>query len=356
MAKRLDKTQRDPTMVDVAKAAGVSIATVSAAVNGSAPVSAELKGRIEKAIRRVGYKANPFARSLKTGTTSTIGLMVADITNPFFTTVVHAIQDIAHRESYSVMLCSSDEDPAKEQTHLRLLSDRRVDGLIVASAGETPELRALVEDRRTPVVLIDRQLPGLETDAVVVDNVQATRDAVGHLIAVGHRRIGLITGRRSLSTGRERYQGYRQALAEAGVRHDAELVVSANFGDAGGYRAATKLLSLAKRPTAIFASNNLSGLGLVRAIHDAGLRFPDDVAVACFDDFEWAEVFQPRLTTIAQPMQAIGQQAMLLLLERLRDPVARALPPRLVRLKAELRVRDSSAFPARQQAPQTVRS
>jgi LacI family transcriptional regulator len=231
---------------------------------------------------------------------------------------------------------------------LRLLSDRRVDGLIVATAGETPELRALVADERTPVVLIDRQLPELETDAVVVDNVQATRDAVGHLIAVGHRRIGLITGRRSLSTGRERYQGYRQALAEAGLTYEPELVVSANFEDAGGYRAATRLLSLERRPTAIFACNNLSGLGLVRAIHDAGLRFPGDIAVACFDDFEWAEVFQPRLTTIAQPMKAIGQQAMLLLLERLRDPVARALPPRLVRLKAELRVRDSSAFPALQ--------
>ena len=329
-------------MVDVARAAEVSLATVSAAVNGSAPVSAELKTRIHKAIKRVGYKANAIARSLKTGTTSTIGLMVADITNPFFTTVIHAIQEVAHRHHYGVMLCCSDEDPEKERLHLQLLADRMVDGLIIATAGETPELRALIEGGRTPVVLIDRVVEGLETDAVVIDNVAATRDAVRHLIAAGHRRIGLITGRSSLSTGRERYDGYRQALDEAGIAFEASLVGSARFGADDGYRAANKLVALAERPTAIFACNNLSGLGLMRAIADAGLRCPDDIAVACFDDFDWANIFHPRLTTVAQPTRAIGVQAMLLLLERLRNETARTLPPRVVRLKAELRVRDSS--------------
>jgi len=333
-------------MVDVATAADVSLATVSAAINDSAPVSAALKARIHKAIKQVGYKTNAIARSLKTGTTSTIGLMVADITNPFFTTVIHAIQEQAHRHNYGVMLCCSDEDPDNERMHLRLLADRMVDGFIVATAGETPELRALVEGGRAPVVLIDRLVEGLETDAVVIDNVAATRDAVRHLIASGHRRIGLITGRRSLSTGRERYDGYRQALTEAGIAYEPALVGSARFGADDGYKAAAKLLSLADRPTAIFACNNLSGIGLMRAIYDAGLRCPDDIAVACFDDFDWANVFHPHLTTVAQPTQAIGVQAMLLLLERLRDETARALPPRVVRLKAELRIRDSSVRPA----------
>jgi LacI family transcriptional regulator len=344
MAKRFDKKTRAPTLVDVAKAARVSIATVSAAINGSAPVSAELKGRIGKAIKKVGYKANPFARSLKTGTTSTIGLMVADITNPFFTTVIHAIQDIAHRAQYSVILCCSDEDPAKERTHLQLLADRRVDGLIVASAGATPELAALVEGRQTPVVLIDRLVNGLDTDAVVIDNVEATAAGIRHLIEVGHRRIGLITGPRTLSTGKERYQGYRQALTVAGLPFKAELVRSAHFGDEDGYRAAAKLLSLDDRPTAIFACNNLSGLGLMRAIRDAGLSCPDDVAVACFDDFDWVDAFHPRLTTVAQPTEAIGRQAMAFLLERLRDKSASTVPPRVVRLKAELKIRDSSVL------------
>jgi LacI family transcriptional regulator len=344
MPKRFDKK---PTMVDVAKAAKVSLATVSAAINQSAPVSEATRARIDKAIRRVGYKANAIARSLKTGTTSTIGLMVADITNPFFTTAIHAIQEVAHRHNYSVILCCSDEDPAKERTHLRLLADRMVDGFIVATAGETPELRDLVEGGRAPVVLIDRHVDGLDADAVVIDNVAATRDAVQHLVLAGHRRIGLITGRRSLSTGRERYEGYRRALADAGIAFEPALVGSAHFGADDGYQAANKLLSLKDRPTAIFACNNLSGLGLMRALHDAGLRCPDDVAVACFDDFDWAEVFHPRLTTVAQPTQAIGVQAMMMLLERMRDDTARALPPRLVRLKAHLNVRDSSRLPDR---------
>jgi LacI family transcriptional regulator len=347
MPKRFDKK---PTMVDVAKTARVSLATVSAAINQSAPVSAELTSRIHKAIKKVGYKTNAIARSLKTGTTSTIGLMVADITNPFFTTAIHAIQDVAHRHNYSVMLCCSDEDPEKERTHLRLLADRMVDGFIIATAGETPELRNLVEKGRAPVVLIDRQVEGLETDAVVIDNVAAAREAVQHLIAAGHRRIGLITGRRTLSTGRERYEGYRRALAEAGIAFQATLVSSAHFGADDGYQAANRLLSLKDRPTAIFACNNLSGLGLIRALHDAGLRCPDDVAVACFDEFDWAEVFHPRLTTVAQPTHAIGVQAMMMLLERMRDETARALPPRLVRLKAHLNVRDSSRASSRSEA------
>jgi LacI family transcriptional regulator len=334
-------------MVDVARAAAVSLATVSAAVNDSAPVSAEARARIQKAIRKVGYKTNSIARSLKTGTTSTIGLMVADITNPFFTTVIHAIQEVANRNGYSVMLCCSDEDVEKERTHLRLLADRMVDGFIIATAGETPELRALVDGGRRPVVMIDRQVEGLDTDAVVIDNAEATREAVQHLIAAGHRRIGLITGRRSLSTGRDRYAGYRQALAGAGIPFEPSLVGSAHFGADDGHKAAKRLLSLGERPTAIFACNNLSGLGLMRAIHDAGLACPDDIAVACFDDFDWAEVFHPRLTTVAQPTQAIGVQAMMMLLERLRDETARALPPRIVRLRAHLNVRDSSGPPAR---------
>lgn len=334
-------------MTDVAKVAKVSLATVSAAINQSAPVSEKTRARIDKAVRRVGYKTNAIARSLKTGTTSTIGLMVADITNPFFTNAIHAIQEVAHRHEYSVILCCSDEDPEKERTHLRLLADRMVDGLIVATAGETPELRSLVERGRAPVVLIDRHIDGLDADAVVVDNVSATRDAVRHLIAAGHRRIGLIAGRRTLSTGRERYEGYRRALREAGIAFESALVGSAHFGADDGYQAANKLLSLTDRPTAIFACNNLSGLGLMRALHEAGLRCPEDVAVACFDDFEWAEVFHPRLTTVAQPTQAIGAQAMTMLLERMREDAARSLPARLVRLKAHLNVRDSSRPPAR---------
>lgn len=329
-------------MVDVASLAKVSLATVSAVVNESAVVSPVRRQRVLDAIQEVGYQTNAIARSLKTGSTKTIGLMVADITNPFFTSVIHSIQEVAHLHGYSVLLCCSDEDLEKERLHLRLMSDRMVDALIIASAGETPELRALIEDRRTPVVLIDRMLENLSADAVVIDNVVAARDAIRYLLSLGHRRIGLITGRSGLSTAKERYQGYHDALAEAGLPIESQLVAAARFGSDDGYIAAMRLLSLADRPTAILASNNLSGIGLMRGIKDSGLRCPADVSVTCFDDFDWANIFEPRLTTVAQPTQAIGAQAMAIVLDRLRQKKS-ATPAevRVVRMRAELRVRDS---------------
>lgn len=328
-------------MVDVAKLAGVSLATVSAVINNSAQVSATRRQRVLEAVQTVGYQANTIARSLKTGTTKTIGLMIADITNPFFTSVIHAIQEVAYLHGYVVMLCCSDEDPEKERLHLRLMSDRMVDALIIATAGETAELRALIDSRRTPVVLIDRLLDGISTDAVVIDNVVAARDAVRYLISLGHRRIGLITGRNSLSTAKERYQGYCEALVEANIPVRDALVGAARFGSDDGYIAAMSLLSLAERPTAIFASNNLSGIGLMRGIKDSGLRCPADISVACFDDFEWANVFDPCLTTVAQPTRAIGVQAMTIVLEHLQGTGAPRSAARVVRMRAELRIRDS---------------
>ncbi|MCW5233344.1 LacI family transcriptional regulator [Verminephrobacter eiseniae] len=341
LGSQSDPDRRAPTMVDVAKLAEVSLATVSAVINDSAPVSADRKKRVLDAIRRVGYQTNAIARSLKTGSTKTIGLMIADITNPFFTAVIHSIQEVAYHHGYGVMLCCSDEDPEKERLHLRLMSDRMVDALIIATAGETPPLRALIDSRRKPVVLIDRLLDGVATDAVVIDNVAAARDAVRYLVSLGHRRIGLITGKSTLSTARERYQGYCQALAEAGIAIENALVGAARFGSADGYGAAMGLLSLAERPTAIFASNNLSGIGLMRGIKDSGLRCPADISVACFDDFEWADVFEPRLTTLVQPTQAIGAQAMAIVLEHLQEGAAPRSAARVVRMRAQLRIRDS---------------
>lgn len=333
--------RRSPTMVDVAKIAGVSLATVSAVINDSARVSEARKSRVLDAIRVAGYQTNAIARSLKTGTTRTIGLMIADITNPFFTSVIQAIHEVAYHHGYGVMLCCSDEDPEKERLHLRLLSDRMVDAFIIATAGDTQELRSLIASRRTPVVLIDRLLEGVVADAVVIDNVAAAKDAVQHLISLGHRRIGLITGRSDLSTAKERYQGYCDALADAGISVERELVGSARFGADDGYIAAMRLLSLTERPTAIFASNNLSGIGLMRSIKDSGLSCPTDISVACFDDFDWANVFAPRLTTVAQPTRAIGVQAMTMVLERLTMGAELNGDARVVRMRAELRVRDS---------------
>jgi LacI family transcriptional regulator len=304
-------------MIDVAQAASVSIATVSAFINGTSNVSPELTERIEAAIRTIGYQRNAIARSLKIGTTKTVGLTVADIRNPFFTDVVATIQQVLNKAGYAVMLCSNDEDTAKQDDQIKLLLDRMVDGLIVAPAGEDEIMKRLVTSTRKPVVLIDRVCEGLDIDSVVLDNLKAVFDATNYLLGLGHRRIGYLSGPPDTSTGRDRLAGYRRAIEAGGLGVDPGLVREGKFREADGYRAAMQLLTMPSRPTAIVSANNLMVIGAMRAIHDMGLSCPADISVATMDDFPWADVFSPRLTTVAQPVEAIGEQAASLLLERL---------------------------------------
>ena len=328
-------------MIDVAEAAGVSVASVSAVVNGNAVVSPELKARIERVIGDIGYKRNAIARSLKMGTTHTIGLTVPHITNPFFTDVVSVIQQAFDRAGYAVMLFCTDEDLHNQDEQIRLLLDRMVDGLIVARVGDGASFKKVIEASGVPVVLIDRICEGIEADAVVLDNQRAVFDAIGYLIGLGHRRIGYISGSLDTSPIHDRRLGYDQALRAAGLPVSEDLVRTGDFREAGGYKAAMQLLSLADPPTAIFSANNPMVIGAMKAIRDLGLTCPNDVSVACFDDFPWADVFQPQLTTVAQPVRAIGEQAAELLLDRL--GANRHAPPRKIVLQGRLIVRNSCA-------------
>jgi LacI family transcriptional regulator len=314
---------------------------VSAFLNGTSNVSPELTQRIEAAIAEIGYERNAAARSLKTGATHTVGLMVADIRNPFFTDVVFAIQAVLNRAGFAVMLCSSDEDTATQDGQVKLLLERMVDGLIISPVGEDEVMRRLVRATRKPVVLIDRTIEGLGVDAVVLDNVSAVADAIEYLVALGHRRIGFLSGTPVSTTGHDRLEGYRAALDAAGMAFDPDLVRSGSFRESDGYRAAMELMTLPARPTALFSSNNLMVIGAMRAIHDLGLTCPRDVSVASMDDFAWADVFAPRLTTVAQPVEAIGEQAARLLLDRLagRQPAE----PKVLTLRGRLIVRESCA-------------
>lgn len=330
-------------MIDVAQAAGVSVATVSAFINGTSRVSADLTQRIESAIQSIGYERNAIARSLKTGATRTIGLTVADIRNPFFTDVVATIQQVLNKAGYAVMLCSNEEDTAQQDEQIKLLLDRMVDGLIIAPAGEDEVMTRLVRSTRKPVVLIDRFIAGLDVDAVVIENTKAVFDAVNYVLSLGHRRIGYISGTAGASTGRDRLAGYVDALRQADIAFDGQLVRDGNFREADGYRAAMQLMTLPDRPTAIFSANNLMVIGAMRAIRDMGLNCPADISVACMDDFAWADVFNPRLTTVAQPVEAIGEQAARLLLERLAGIAAPS--PQIVRLHGQLRIRNSCSPP-----------
>jgi LacI family transcriptional regulator len=338
-----------PTMLDVAREAGVSVATVSAVVNGTGVVSPRLTERIEQAIRSIGYKRNTIARSLKIGTTRTIGLMVADITNPFFTDVVAVIQAVLLRAGYAVMLCCSDEDAPTQDDQIRLLLDRMVDGLIIAPAGNDANLKQILDEAHVPVVLIDRRCDDIETDAVVLDNHQAAFEATRYLIELGHRRIGYVSGSLDTSTGRERLAGHRDALKAAGIRADDDLVRPGYYREAEAHQAATQLLTMPEVPTAIFSANNLMVIGVMKAIRDLALTCPDDISVACFDDFPWSAVFQPQLTTVTQPVQEIGEQAAGLLLSRLSGTAEEG--PREVVLRGKLTIRDSCrALPATAQS------
>jgi len=328
-------------MIDVARSAGVSIATVSAFLNGTSNVSPELTQRIEAAIGSIGYERNAIARSLKTGATHTIGLTVADIRNPFFTDVVATIQDALNRAGFAVMLCSSDEDITKQDEQIKLLLERMVDGLIIAPVGEDEVMRRLVRATRKPVVLIDRMVEGLGVDAVLLDNIEAVSQAVNYLTSLGHRRIGYISGTPNTTTGRDRLEGYRRALGVAGVPLDPELIRDGRFREVDGYRAAMQLMTLPQRPSALLSANNLMVIGAMRAIRDLGLTCPDDVSVASMDDFVWADLFGPRLTTVAQPVQAIGEQAARLLLDRLSGKAP--AEPKVLTLRGQLMIRNSCA-------------
>jgi LacI family transcriptional regulator len=331
-------------MTDVARLARTSVATVSAIVNGSARVSPELAARVREAIAEVGYRPDGIARSLKKGSTQTIGLLVTDITNPFFTAVVHSVEDAAQARGYSVFLCNSDEDVAEERTYLDLLLTRRVDGLILVPTGKAADYAGFALAPRAPVVFIDRVIPGVPVDTVTVDNVSASQAAIEYLLRLGHRRIGIVTGLPHLSTSAERLKGYRRALRKAGIAVDPELVRQGDFRQEGAFQAAQSLLAVRARPTAIFASNNLMAIGTMLAVRAAGLSCPEDVSLACFDDFDWAGVFHPRLTVLRQPTAEIGQRAMALLLERL-GGAKNGSAPHHIALKAELVVRDSCAPP-----------
>ena len=329
------------TARDIARAAGVSTSTVSHVLNGTRWVSPDLRQRVLAVASDLGYEPDALARSLRTRRTNAIGLLISDISNPFFTAVVRGIQDVARARGYSLVLLNSDEDPDKELEDLHVLTSRRVDGIILApSGGVLPYLARLIQSG-FPLVLLDRELPHVTMAAAVLDNRGAAYDATSHLLGLGHRRIGLIAGRPGVSVTEERILGYRSALADTGLEYDETFVRSAGSGIAEARRAAEVLLSAIPAPTAIFATNNLITIGAMAAIRDRDLRVPDDVSIISIDDVPWADVFEPRLTTVAQPVYELGRVATNLVVRRIAGDED-AATTRVV-LPGHLIIRDSTA-------------
>ena len=322
--------------------AGVSTATVSATINQSAYVSPELRRRVEEAVQQLGYAPDGVARSLKRGRTHLIGLIVADITNPYFTELVHVIEQVAQKAGYSVLLCDADETFAREADYLRLMRTHRVDGVILSPTGRVADYQnPLYRDPSLPLVVVDRVNPNLHTDAVLVDNFTAAVDATRHLLDLGHRRIATITGPMHLLGASERLRGFRSALEDRGLPLDDNFIRLGNYREADSFDQSMDLFAGADRPTAVFVANNHMLVGVMRALAQLGLACPRDVSVVGIDDFAWANAFTPKLTTVRQPVRDIGETAVRMLLARLNGTA----PPEPVRetFSSTLMVRESCA-------------
>lgn len=333
------------TIHDVARLAGVSIATVSAVLNKKGGVSAELTGRVEKALQALDFQPHQLARGLKARRTNTIGVVIPDFTNTFFAEVVRGAEDEARSQGYSLVLCDSNEDGGLDRTNLDNLYARRVDGVLLSPSHVLTGLDRQSE-RRFPIVFVDRIAPGFDGPAVVIDNFAGAYQATQHLISLGHTRIATIAGRQDFCNAIDRLEGFRKALQEAGLPLHDDYLQRGDFQLESGYRCGMHLLQLPKPPTAIFSCSNKMTLGLMSAITELSLRCPENVSVLGFDDFDWAANFSPRLTTVAQPTHQMGVEAMRMLLASIRNRDQKPEAERkIVMLKPELRIRNSTTAP-----------
>lgn len=331
------------TMRDVARLAEVSIATVSAVANGTAVVSPKRAERVRKAMEALDYQPDQIARSLKTGRTQVVGMILPDVTNPFYPEVIVGAEEVARAARYSVILCNANEDSEQEQHQLSTLFSHRVDGVLIACSDPAISLDRLMR-RRFPIVCFDRIPPGFRGDTASTDNFLGGYEATRHLIELGHERIAVLVGRTELSTHSARLDGYRKAMLAAHLPVLDEHRHSEGMQAQAGYEYGQRFFRLEQPPTAVFCTNNKLLLGFVRAMSEAGVRCPEEISVVGFDDFAWTENFHPRLTVVAQPARELGRKAMQLLLERIENRADESLKePRKVVLKPELRVRESTA-------------
>jgi LacI family transcriptional regulator len=332
------------TIVDVARAAGVSSATVSRVLNNQPQVDPRLVATVLQAVKELGYRPSRVARSLRTRRNRVWALIISDVrTGPFFGEVVRGVEDVAYGDGYLLFLCNSDEDVAKEASYIELAVGENVGGVILTPSGPHTDLSPLV-DFDIPVVLADRTLPGHLADSVVVDNVAGACEAVSHLLSGGYERVACITGPLTAMTGYQRHFGYRKALKKAGVALNDSLVRVADFRELGGQLAMQELLDQDPRPDAVFVTNHLMTIGVLQAIADAKLAIPSDIAVVSFDDMPWSSLLQPPLTAVAQPAYDLGVESARLLLSRLEGYRGDA---RMVTLPTSLRVRGSSLATSR---------
>jgi LacI family transcriptional regulator len=305
-----------PTVLDVAKRAGVAPITVSRVINNSGYISQATRERVEAAVRELGYVPNTLARGLRSKRTKTLALVVADITNPYFTLMARGVEDVAGDSNYSVVYCNTDESEAKEEKYANLLAQRQVDGvLLVPSGGNVKTIKFLLSNNIN-VVALDRRVSGVKIDSVRSDSEDGAYRLVKLLIGLGHKQISMITGHKDVSTSVDRVAGYQKALVESGLDGNGQ-VYYGEFNQESGYEFTRQAMLHSPMPTAIFGANNFIAVGIMKALRDHKVDVPGDVSVVAFDDFPESMLLSPFLTVAEQPAYEMGRMATELLLKRI---------------------------------------
>jgi len=346
------------TIKAVAELAGVSIGTVSHVIGGSVPVSVVLREKVLAAINKLDYHPNHIARSLKTRRTRTLGIVVPDITIPFYPQVIRSAEAAARAMGYAVIAVNSDDSTTRQKEVLSLLHSQRVDGvLLVMASGHSSanQVRKLISSG-IPVVCLDRLPDGVEVDSVCVEDCAAAEMAVSHLVSRGHRQIAIVTGPLTLRNERERLAGYKAALKRSGIQPISSLIWETKLrADDVKTICEQNILRAAGRPSALFCTNGVTGLGALRSIVACGLSTPEDIAFVTFDELSADDVFRPGITSVVQPAQEIGSRAAEILIERIKNGLSsRARVD--VRLPATLKIRESSSAPKRRRSSHLISS
>jgi LacI family transcriptional regulator len=338
-----EKKSVSPTIVDVARESGVSYSTVSRVLNGYEFVRPDTREKVLRVANQLGYVPNQQARSLAGGRSNLIGALVPNLTNGYISEIIHGIDDELAKSGYNLILYTTHRHEGRERTYVATIANGAADGLVlVVPLLSTTYLDAL-RQQDFPYVLIDQFDTSEQSNMINGTNRQGAYEATDYLIQLGHRRIAFITGQPGLNSSAERFEGYQQALANHGLALADELIVQGDFWETGGYNAGRELLALPNRPTAIFAANDLSALGAIEAIREAGLRIPQDISIVGFDDISQASLISPKLTTVRQPLVQMGRMAVAMLLETIAQPDA---PLRQEIVPTELIIRDSCQPPA----------
>lgn len=332
-----------PTIKQVADHAGVSVATVSRVINKTGYVSPDLQQRVTSAMQELNYQPSALARSLRRQETQTVGVLVPQIDHPFFSALTFSIEKTLFANQYRTFICSAEEDAEKEDAYVQMLLRQRVDGVIITPTGYSADNIRRLLDQGVPVVLVDRDLPALSLSRVLCDNRRGSYQGARYLLDVGHRHIATIGAPAYSEPMIHRLAGIRQAFAEYGINYDAEPFVTGTLQQFDmGYTSARDLLRRTPRPSAIFALTDVMAVGVLHAAADFGLQVPRDLSIIGFDDIPLASHIIPKLTTIAQPIYAMGEMSAQLLLRHMQDPDA--LMENVI-LESRLVLRDTTAPP-----------